>query len=84
MGLTTNVPGLIWISEHKLLVFGISFVLLGGSIIMQYRARNLPCPIDRDEAWACTVARKWSMRITIFSVVVWLIGSGFALVPLLA
>lgn len=84
VGITTNVPGLIWISEHKLLVFGISFVLLGASMVMQYRARNLPCPIDPNEAWACTVARKWSMRITIFSVVVWLIGSAFALVPLLA
>ena len=82
VGLATNVPGLIWISEHKTLVFGLSFVMLGISSFMQYRARFLPCPLDQNLARACASARKWSMGITVFSIVVWFLGAGFALLPL--
>ncbi len=79
VGLVSAFPGLIWISENKLLVFSSSFIMLAISSYMQYRARFLPCPIDPNEARACTNARAWSKRITIFSIVVWAIGAAFAL-----
>lgn len=82
VGLATNVPGLIWLSEHKLLVFGISFLMLMVASYMQYRARFLPCPYDPELARACARARKWSMGITVFSILVWFLGAGFALLPL--
>lgn len=82
VGLVSTFPSLIWISENKVWVFSISFVLLSMSSYMQYRARLLPCPVDPAEARACTVARKWSKRITIFSIVVWVIGLSFAVLPL--
>lgn len=84
VGLTSSFPQLIWISEHKFTVFGISFVLLVGSLIMQYHARNLPCPIDPNQARACTRSRIISKWITIFSFVVWAIGFSFAVLPYLS
>lgn len=83
VGLVSAFPGLIWLSENKLLVFSSSFVMLAISSYMQYRARFLPCPIDPNEARACTSARLWSKRITIFSIVVWAIGATFALLPMI-
>lgn len=83
VGLVSTFPQLIWLSEHKWLVFGLSAVMLSLSAFMQYRARFLPCPIDPDAARACTRARKVSSRITIFSIVVWVIGFTFAVIPLL-
>lgn len=83
VGLVTTFPSLIWLSENKLLVFAGSFIMLSASMYMQYRARFLPCPIDPDEARACTTARMWSKRVTIFSIVVWVIGASFALLPMI-
>lgn len=80
MGLVSDVPQLIWVSENKSLIFGLSFALLALSIGMQYRARNLPCPIDPKEARACTIGRRWAFRITIFSVIIWMLGASFAFV----
>lgn len=81
VGLVSNFPALIWVSEHKLFVFSASFFMLAVSSIMQYRSRNLPCPLDPELARACSVGRVWSKRITYFSIGVWLIGAGFAFVP---
>jgi mercuric ion transport protein len=83
VGLVSTFPSLIWLSENKLPVFAGSFVMLSFSSFMQYRARFLPCPIDPNEARACTSARMWSKRITIFSIVVWVIGASFALLPMI-
>ena len=83
VGLVSTFPSIIWLSENKLLVFGASFIMLSISSYLQYRARFLPCPIDPEEARACTTARLWSKRITIFSIVVWAIGASFALLPLI-
>ena len=78
VGLVSNVPGLIWISENKNLVFIASFLMLSSSMIYQYQARSLPCPIDPEEARACSTARKVSMYISVFSLVIWMIGASFA------
>jgi hypothetical protein len=83
VGLVSTFPSLIWLSENKLPVFAGSFMMLSFSSYMQYRARFLPCPIDPNEARACTTARMWSKRVTIFSIVVWTIGATFALLPMI-
>ena len=82
VGLVSTFPSLIWLSENKLLVFSGSFIMLAISSFFQYRARFLPCPIDANEARACTTARLWSKRVTLFSIVVWGIGASFAILPL--
>ncbi|MBC7538584.1 MAG: hypothetical protein H7281_07175 [Bacteriovorax sp.] len=81
VGLVSAVPQLVWVSEHKTFVFATSFLMLLFSSMMQYRARNLPCPIDPKLARACTVGRIWSKRITLFSIGIWMIGAGFAFLP---
>ncbi len=83
MGLVTTFPSLIWLSENKIIVFGASFLMLALSSFMQYRARFLPCPLDPGEAQACTNARLWSKRITLFSIIVWIVGFMFAILPLI-
>ena len=83
VGLVSTFPSLIWLSENKLPVFFGSFIMLSASVYMQYRARFLPCPIDPNEARACTSARMWSKRVTIFSIVVWMVGASFALLPMI-
>lgn len=62
-GLVSAVPQLIWLSEHKGLVFGSAGVLLalsGGSI---WYARSLPCPVDPVAAHACTRIRRFSAAL---------------------
>lgn len=81
VGLVSTFPQLVWISENKILVFSLSFILLSVSSYMQYRARFLPCPLDPNEAEACTRARLWAKWITIFSIAVWVIGVSFAVIP---
>ena len=48
--------------------------------IMQWRARNAPCPVDPAQAKACTRLRRISLGIYIFSVLMFLTGSFFAFV----
>jgi len=45
-GLVTAVPQLVWLSEHKALVFGGAAALLAVSGIALSYGRNLPCPTD--------------------------------------
>lgn len=77
-GIVTTVPQLIWISEHKLLVFGVAGILLIAAGLLQWHARTLPCPIDPALRDACTRSRKWSVIIYIISVVIYVIGVFFA------
>jgi hypothetical protein len=82
--LATNVPQLVWISEHKDLVFGLAGVMLAIAGAMQWRARTLPCPTDPALARACTQTRRASFRVYAFAVVVFAVGGLFAYVaPLL-
>lgn len=83
VGLVSTFPSLIWISEHKPIVFSVSFFFLCCSAIAQFRARNAPCPLDPELARACTTGRVWSKRILMISFVIWFIGAGFAFVPLI-
>jgi len=52
-GLVTAVPQLVWLSEHKALVFGSAVVMLALSAALLWRARRLPCPADPAAALAC-------------------------------
>ena len=59
-GLVTAVPQLIWLSEHKPLVFGAAGTLLGVSGAAVWYGRSLPCPIDPAAAQACQRLRRLS------------------------
>lgn len=80
VGLVTTVPQIVWLSQYKGVVFTTSGMMIGVSGFLQYRARNLPCPVDAELAKACTTSRVWSERILCFSAFLWFAGAFFAFV----
>ena len=84
--LTANVPGLIWLSAHKGLVFGGSFVLLCLAWLARYLTRNMPCPADPGAAKLCARLRKIGGVVLWLGFAVWAIGafSAFVLPKLIA
>ncbi|WP_284391094.1 hypothetical protein [Algimonas ampicilliniresistens] len=77
-GLASNVPGYIWLTEHKVGLFLASGFMLALAAIMRWRSRNAPCPIDPDQAQACQRIRRVSGIMLYGSVVILLIGGFFA------
>jgi len=84
-GLVTAVPQLIWLSEHKALVFGVAFVMLALSGALLRHARRLPCPSDPALATACNRLRKASVGLWWVAFACTALGAVFAfLLPSLA
>jgi hypothetical protein len=77
-GLVSAVPQLVWLSAHKLEVFGAAGVMLVLAGVMQWRARSLPCPADPQLAAACARMRRVSTGIYLASVALYAIGVLFA------
>jgi hypothetical protein len=84
ISLTTALPQLIWLSEHKigLFVTAGSMLLLAG--VFERRASRLPCPADPALAHACARQRTASRAVYAFSWLIYLVGGFFAFIaPLL-
>jgi disulfide bond formation protein DsbB len=79
-GLVTAVPQITWFSDHKPLVFGGSGALIALSAVMQWRARNGPCPVAPQQAAVCQRLRRISWGILGFAAVAWTVGFFFAFV----
>jgi hypothetical protein len=79
-GLVTAVPQLIWLSEHKVLVFGIASVLLVISGAALWVGRRAPCPADPALARSCRQLRRLSAMIFALASVCFGIGFTFAVV----
>ena len=80
----SSVPQIVWFSEHKLGVFIFAGVMLSISGFLQWKARSLPCPSDKELAELCNKTRVNSLRIYIFSICVFLVGGFMAFIaPLL-
>ena len=77
-GFVGAVPWITAISDQKEYVFAGAGIMLALSTLMQWRARNAPCPVDPLKAKACMRLRKASWAILIFSIIVYLIGFFFA------
>jgi hypothetical protein len=81
--LITVFPQLVILSVYKIPIFIGAFMMLIISGILQYRSRNLPCPADKKQAYACMQTRKVSMIIYFTSVGIFIIGLLFAfIIPL--
>jgi hypothetical protein len=78
--LVSNFPQLIWISEHKPLVFSLAGAMLTIAGYLQWSARNAPCPADQVLAVVCAKARKNALRIYWLSVAIFGVGVFFAFV----
>ncbi|MCH8137021.1 MAG: hypothetical protein IIB77_13680 [Proteobacteria bacterium] len=71
--LVSNVPFLVALSQHKILVFTISGSLLGLSGWLLYRTGRT-CPTDPKLAELCLRTEKWNRRIYWFSITLWGVG----------
>lgn len=78
--LVSNVPQLIWISEHKTPVFAFAGAMLLIAGWLQWNARNAPCPTDPVLAQTCRQTRSNALRIYWVSVAIFAIGVWFAFV----
>jgi hypothetical protein len=76
--LISAVPQLVWISEHKIPLFGFAGFMLVLSGVSSYRDRHKPCPVDPVQAKSCLRLRRLSARIFYLSSVVYVIGFWFA------
>ena len=81
--LVAVVPGLVLVSEHKEVVFGVAGVMLAASGWLQWRGRFAPCPVDPAQRDACLRTRRISARVYLVSVAVYAVGGWFAFVQLL-
>ena len=68
-----NIPFLLTLAKHKLMVFVASALILtlGGWLL--YRPGR-HCPADSALAAKCASAHRWNIRIWWLSVVLWVIG----------
>jgi len=72
------------VSIYKTQIFFGAFIVLVVTGILQYRTRNLPCPLDEKKAVACTKAKRLSLFIYFSSVGLFVTGFTFAyLIPFL-
>lgn len=79
-GIVSNVPQLVWVSEHKILLFSFAGIMLTISGIMRYTSRNAPCPIDPGQAQACKKLRKISLIVYVGSLLIYTTGFVFAFI----
>jgi hypothetical protein len=79
-GLVTAVPQLIWLSEHKPLVFGLAGALLAISGAALMVGRRAPCPTDPELARSCQRLRRISAVIYAIALLSFGVGATFAFV----
>ena len=76
--LLSNVPQLIWLSEHKDSLFiGAALMLLVAGFFL-WRQRYSPCPADPLQARACKRARKINHYVYFTALVLYGIGFFFS------
>jgi hypothetical protein len=81
--LVSNLPFLVTLSQHKMLVFAISGCLLVLSGWILYRPGRA-CPTEPGLAELCRRTDKWNRRVFWFSISLWGIGffAAFMALPL--
>lgn len=79
-GLVTAIPQLIWLSEHKALVFGFAaaWLLVSGSAL--WIGRRSPCPTDPGLARSCQRLRRLSAILYSIALLAFALGVSFAFV----
>ncbi len=81
--MTSTLPFLIVLSQHKIWVFILSGLMLAISAWFIYRP-NQSCPVDPQQAEICQTSKIWNKRIYWVSVVIWGVGffAAFVALPL--
>ena len=77
-GLTSAVPGIMWLSAHKGPLFlGAGAMLLGCGYLV-WRQRNSPCPLEPEKAAACMRLRRYNTWVLVVSALILSVGIFFA------
>ena len=71
------------LSAHKLPLFGVAGALLLVNGVWQWRSRRDPCPLDAQARQSCLRTRRAAWRLYLLSLLIFLIGGGFAFLPTL-
>jgi len=78
--IVTNVPQLVWLSEHKIPLFTFAGITLAISGATTYLNRRAPCPVDPVQAKSCRRVRRFAVSVFVMSVVLYAIGFYFAFI----
>jgi len=79
--LNYNIPGLMFLAEHKYWTLTLAGILLVFMAWVIWRP-NQTCPTDPNLAAACQQAKSWNQRIFWVSGVIWGIGLFFSILLL--
>lgn len=79
-GLVSVFPQIVWLSEHKVMIFVVSGILILSSVLITWVNRNAPCSIDPQKADACKRLRKWSTVSLGIAILFYVIGASFAFI----
>ncbi len=71
--LNYNIPGLVFLAEHKAWTLSLSALLLVFLAWLIWRP-NQSCPADPELAALCKSSRRWNKRVFWVSVIIWSIG----------
>lgn len=77
-GFLGEFPQLIWLSENKEIVFGLSFFILGISFFAQKFSASRTCPIDKREN--CEATKDWSRPLLYVTLGINVIGAFYAFI----
>lgn len=78
--LVSAIPQLVWLSEHKPLVFGIAFALLVASGVATWYSRTQPCPTEPVAAQSCQRLRRINLVLYSTALVSFALGFTFAFI----
>jgi len=78
--LVTNLPQLVWLSDHKVAVFAFAAIMLVMSGVTLSDKRRIPCPTDPQEAKSCIRVRRMSAAIFFVSLAIYGVGFFFAFI----
>lgn len=73
-------PQVVWLSEHKEVLFTVAGAAMAGAGYLQWRARAAPCPLDPRLRDACLRTRRLSWRVFLVSACIYAVGVWFAFV----
>jgi len=79
--LYVNMPGLVFLAEHKFWILSLSALLLIILAWIIWRP-NQHCPTDPELAHYCQQAKRWNQGLFSLSVAIWLIGLFFSVLLL--
>lgn len=79
--LAYNIPGLVFLAEHKVWTLSASALLLGLLAWMIWRPRQ-SCPANAELAAHCQKLKRWNKRIFWLSVAIWCVGFFFSVLLL--